>query len=209
MELSLLKILNRHCIRSSSQVQKNNCSSTRLGRGNLATDNEKFPVGVWTVLEPRMSQHSRCGFPDALGLYSCQIPSVSNKGPEGPVFICLTCAYTHLLCASKWAQSLEPLSTPSPMGRGLSHVTGEQGRIIHHSGDISFAKLWRAIMRKNGNTWPVGSKRANLELRGKIWARKREKNPNKIFKCSSYGVRQPGFESPLSCYPSVCQLPCL
>lgn len=31
-------------------------------------------------------------------------------------------------------------------------------------------------------------------------ARKREKNPNKIFKCSSYGVRQPGFESPLSCY---------
>ena len=82
MELSLLKILNRHCIRSSSQVQKNNCSSTRLGRGNLATDNEKFPVGVWTVLEPRMSQHSRCGYPDALGLYSCRIPSVSNRDPR-------------------------------------------------------------------------------------------------------------------------------
>lgn len=177
MELSLLKILNRHSVRSSSQVQKNNCSSTRLGRGNLATDNEKFPVGILTVVEPRMSQHSRCGLPDALGLYSCQIPSVSNKGPEGPVFICLIWAYTRSVLQSghnHW--SLWEFQAQWGEGWATSQENREGSYIIQGTW-LSFAKLWRAIMRKNGKTWPVGSKRANLELRGKKESEKERESP--------------------------------
>lgn len=176
MELSLLKILNRHSVRSSSQVQKNNCSSTRLGRGNLATDNEKFPVGILTVVEPRMSQHSRCGLPDALGLYSCQIPSVSNKGPEGPVFICLIWAYTRSVLQSghnHWS----PWEFQAQWGEGWATSQNREGSYIIQGTWLSFAKLWRAIMRKNGKTWPVGSKRANLELRGKKESEKERESP--------------------------------
>ena len=177
MELSLLKILNRHCIRSSSQVQKNNCSSTRRGRGNLATDNEKFPVGIWTVLEPRMSQHSRCGFPDALGLYSCQIPSISIKGPEGPVFICLTCAYTRSVLQSG-SNHWSPWALQAQWGEGWAmSQENREGSYIIQGTWLSFPKLWRAMMRKNGKTWPVQSKRANLELRSKKESKKEREEP--------------------------------
>lgn len=40
-------------------------------------------------------------------------------------------------------------------------------------------------------------------LKEQTWTqevREIEKDPNKIFKRSSYGVRHPEFESPLSCY---------
>ena len=131
MELSLLRILNRHSVRSSSQVQKNNCSSTRLGRGDLATDNEKFPVGILTVVEPRMSQHSRCGFPDALRLYSWQLPSVSNTGSKGPVHICLAWAYARSMLQSGYT-CWSPWALPAQWGEGwgMSQENREGSYII-------------------------------------------------------------------------------
>lgn len=117
---------------------------------------------------------------------SCQIPSVQNKGPEGPVFICLISGL-HSPVASKWAQSLV-LRIPSPaMGRGWATSQENREETGTSFRDISFAKLWRAISEKEWEDFGQGSKRANLELRERE-LRKRENHPNKIFKCSSYGV---------------------
>ena len=159
------------------RFKKNYCSSTRLGRGNLATDNEKFPVGILTVVEPKMSQHSRCGLPDALGLYSCQIPSVSNKAPECPVFICLIWAYTRSVLQSG-CNHWSPWELQAQWGEGwATSQENREGSYIIQGPWLSFAKLWRAITRKNGKTWPVGSKRANLELRGKKKSEKERESP--------------------------------